>query len=352
MKVSRFDRGQKVVCIGTGLPMLFRALQLAEAGAAVTLVDNASEIGGSWRTRKLFGLEGVEVGCHLVENRPWTNGALGALTPGESPLVESAVRGLFYGRSLPGRASRFALYCGLLTKCILSGRRDEIFHALKNATWAALSLNVPILYPVKGIAPVIAALAHRLDAAGAVFILNQPIESAHIKQGIATLNLGARTIQTERLVVSSRAFAPIEGLEIGERDTTCTLVRSVVMRLKARSLQFEGYTEVLGDDLVKRARNLTPFYAELKGDELVVVQIRPAAPSAEIAALDGMKALGLMSPGSQPLATHVSEVLLTTMHDRALNRLQRRFSPVVETIRTVDFSDERAMLTTFSRRAS
>ena len=64
------------VLIGTGPPMLLEGLWRAEAGQRVVFVDRASEIGGSWRTPAVLGHRNVELGVHLIENRPHLNALL------------------------------------------------------------------------------------------------------------------------------------------------------------------------------------------------------------------------------------------------------------------------------------
>lgn len=69
----------RLLCIGTSPPMLMEALARARAGDRVMIVDRALYPGGAWATPAAVGFDSVEVGVHLLENRPKFHAMLQAL---------------------------------------------------------------------------------------------------------------------------------------------------------------------------------------------------------------------------------------------------------------------------------
>src|SRR5689334_9279330 len=99
-----------VVLIGTGPPMLLEGLALAERGRRVIFVDRASEIGGCWRTPSLLGHSNVEVGVHLIENRPNLNAVMESLLGSQGLTRHPPDFALVVGRRFPLRPARVVLY--------------------------------------------------------------------------------------------------------------------------------------------------------------------------------------------------------------------------------------------------
>jgi phytoene dehydrogenase-like protein len=89
------------VLIGTSPLMLIRAAMLARKGDRVVLLERASLPGGSWRTIEVLGFQNVEVGVHLLENRPNLYGFLAEELQVELRSVPSKENfGIFFGSAL------------------------------------------------------------------------------------------------------------------------------------------------------------------------------------------------------------------------------------------------------------
>ncbi|WP_276946831.1 hypothetical protein [Haematobacter massiliensis] len=333
--------------IGTGPPMLFQALALAEAGARVILVDAAAHPGGSWHLPEVLGYRSVEVGVHLIENRAYIHRVIENLLPEQEILRDTPDFGLWRGRRIPMRLARVLLHGLVAGKSALGGKGEKTRHALANTGLALRHLPLPILYPRRGYGAIMAAALARLDAAGARVVQNARIERLHVSASGVLADTAQGPIRARRLVMSSRAHAPITGMEALWQECQRIRTFSAVLHLEGPPPDFAGYVEVIGHRVVKRARNVTAFAVPgvAPGQSLVTVQFRNDPRIADPAALggearDGLVRLGLLSPESRLLGTHRDDFDLATLPAHALAAIEARYPDRVTVLRTVDLGDQ------------
>jgi hypothetical protein len=334
-----------VLLIGTGPPMLLRGLAMAEAGRRVVFVDEADCIGGSWKVRTVFGLGPVEVGVHLIENRPHLTRTFESLF-GDGGLGRGAQDfGLVRGRRIPMPLARVLLYGLVAGKSALRARTEKALHSLRNLALAARFLRVPFVYPNGGTAALLLTLAGRLDAAGARILLGRRVRGVRVLADGVEADADGGTIAGRHLVMSSRAHAPIAGAEA--LWSTCETMRtySYVLLMSGSPALFGGYVEVIGDRLIKRARNVGGFVEPRLPDDrtLLVVQLRrppdgiddlPQAIRARLADL------GLVAPEAEVVAAAADHVDLRTLPGASLDRIAAAHGRRVTVLRTVDLGDQ------------
>jgi hypothetical protein len=342
MSRATFD----TLLIGTGPPMLFEGLSLAAKGQRIIFVDRASEIGGSWRTPAVLGYRNVEVGVHLIENRPHLNALLERLLGAGALVRHPPDFGLILGRRVPIRPARVLLYALAAVKALVKGRRERASHALRNSLSGLVHSRAPLIYPAEGFGAVLDALTCRLNAAGAEFRFNTVVDRVEVtKHGIvAATDQGA--LLARRLVMSSRAHAPIVGVEQLCMSATTTVVHSLVMKAIDSEVGFDGYVEVIGDEILKRARNISRFTVPRPpaGTVMIVAQLRRPLDqlddrelSAEL--LTRMRRLKLLGPRGVIAGIVRDEVTLNTLTKARATRIARLYPSQVTVLRTVDLSD-------------
>jgi hypothetical protein len=325
--------------------MLLHGLALAEAGRRVILVDAADRIGGSWKTRELFGYRNVEVGVHLIENRPHSNSAFRKALGAGGMGAASGDFGLINGRRLPMRAARILLYGLVAAKSALKGRREKTLHSLRNLALATRFAHLQLTYPAGGAAGAFATLATRLRAAGADIRLGCQIDRIEVVPGGVVAHAGYGRLEARALVMSSRAHAPISGLEPLWEDCQRVTTYSYVLRIAGAPPNFSGYVEVIGDRLLKRVRNVGGFArpAVPEGEALLTVQLR-GAPADERSAgrsiLTRLGDLGLIEPGAVLLDIAADFVELRTLPAASLARIEATHPGRVTVLRTVDLGDQ------------
>ena len=333
--------------IGTGPPMLFQAIVLAEAGQRVILVDAASRPGGSWHLPEVLGYRSVEVGVHLMENRAHIHRVIENLLPEEEILRDTPDFGLWRGRRIPMRLTRVLLHGLVAGKSALRGKPEKAGHAFANAGLALRHLGLPILYPRGGYGAVMAAALARLEAAGARVVQDCRIERIRIGPEGVLAETARGPVRARRLVMSSRAHAPIAGMEPLWQDCLRLRTFSAVLHLEGPPPGFAGYVEVIGHGVVKRARNVTAFAvpAVAAGRSLVTVQFRDDPRIADPATLgeearDWLARLGLLAAKSRVIGTHRDDFDLATLPARALAAIEARHPDRVTVLRTVDLGDQ------------
>jgi len=151
-----------VLLVGTGPPMLFEGLAFAQNGARVVFVDRATDLGGSWRTPDVLGFSDVEVGVHLIENRPHLNRLFHVLMGADELSIGTPDFAVLKGRRVPMRSARVLLYALVSAKNLLKLKLERVWHSLKNSASALRHISLPLIYPRAGIASFLKRLEERL----------------------------------------------------------------------------------------------------------------------------------------------------------------------------------------------
>ncbi len=328
--------------------MLLEGLSRIRAGQTVLFVDRAARLGGAWQTPPALGFAAVETGVHLIENRAALNGAFEALIGRDGLIVGTPDFGLAWDRRIPMRLTRVLLYTLVGGKAVLAGRGERGLHALRNAVTAVRSARVPLVYPADGFAAVLDSLQGQLEAAGAQFLFDTEIRQVAVAEDHVVAGTSRGPRRAGALVMSSRAHAPIAGLEDLWQTTEPGVFRSLVLRLSGPPPRFDGYVEFLGDPLLKRARRVcvAPLPGAEAGDYAVTVQLRNGAscggrrgPALARRTVARLRRAGLLPPGTRIVDSQEDVVIVRTLPLRSLRQIARRHRGRVHVLNTVDLSD-------------
>jgi phytoene dehydrogenase-like protein len=165
------------VLIGTSPLMLIRAAMLARKGDRVVLLERASLPGGSWRTIEVLGFQNVEVGVHLLENRPNLYGFLAEELQVELRSVPSKENfGIFFGRRIGFALTRVLLHSLVTVKAFGTGRWDKAARIFTSARRGVTYFGTPFCYPSQGCSRMISALISRIESAGGKIFLNTSLK--------------------------------------------------------------------------------------------------------------------------------------------------------------------------------
>lgn len=332
-----------VLCLGTSPAMLFEGLRLTGAGAQVTFLDRSDTIGGGWRTRNLFGFSGVEVGAHLFENRRATTTMLRSVL-GVHELTEGdAGFGLIGSRRVPLRTARAILYAGLAAKAGARRDRAAFDHAQRNLAACFGDFRVPFLYPTGGIAALIARLEALLLAANARFGMGTNVDRITIDADGVSAHAGRAQYRARNLVMSSRAHAPISGMQQDWAELRQSTLDSLVLHIDERTFAFDGYVEIFANPVIKRVRRLSVSTAS-GSRPLAVFQVRAMGENVAGSARDVLREasrIGLLRGVPDIEALHHESVSYSTLPPALARTICGRGQGRVATLATVDFSDPR-----------
>ncbi len=334
----------EVALIGTGPPMLLEGMIRAHAGQKVIFIDQASGLGGSWKCPDILGHKGVEVGVHLIENRPHLNRVFEALIPPPDRNDGALDFGLWNGRRIPMNYARIALYGGIAGRNLFKGKLDRVWHSMKNAGEAMRYRNLSFIYPKRGMAHVLTMMQTRLMALGADFHFKHRVTEIDVTGEKVEVLTDQGRISVDHLVMSSRAHAPIIGFEPVWTRANRTSITSVALKVTGPAPLFDGYVEIINDPVLKRVRNLTGFAEPACSTEtaLIVVQLRRTideTPPKDI--LEYLTTLGLLERETAILEHFVDEVQLDTLRDSDLDGIETAFPKNISVLRTVDLGDSR-----------
>jgi len=344
---GRFDSAPlDVVCVGTSPRMLIEGLEIASRGRSVVFIDRSNHIGGGWGTCDLFGLRKVETGVHLFENRTQLNAEICGLI-GESAILTSKSEdfGVFCNRRIPMSTARVLMYGGLLAKATLRRRLDEAEHSLKQFFASLFNMRVPFIYPIGGVGALLDGLHDRLASNGAKFVFGSQVELVDTRPSGLSVKVNGVWRSAAHVVMASRAHAPIVGLEHHLNGLRTSRVRSIVLLVNERSSAFGGYVEILGRRTLKRVRNLTRYYPELRSGSLLIAQTRLNAFGDQVSEVDLVNALveiGLLSRSTKVRESAIFDFHFKTLPRRYSRLVARRHGEHVTILDTVDFSNVRS----------
>lgn len=335
-----------VVVIGTSPPVLMRALSLAEAGHQVRILDRAAAIGGSWTTAAEVGLEAVECGVHLLENRSDFYAALEAVG---IPLErDDQCFTLLQGRRLDmGRAR--VLFHALVAANALRRRQPDRFRRIaRSAARSAVDTRVAFRYPAAGCRAINEGLLAQLAAAGITPELETEITGIAIDSATGVrCATSAGPVDAAHVVISSRAHAPIT-IDGAEHSTPKerNRVASLLLRGTDPTRPDLSYVELMRHPLFQRVRDVTPFCVPAVGGHEFVLcaQLRPAGEETLLTAgadalLSKLAEQDLLSPRARLTASALCEYAYETITDAALRTLERAAGGRLITVPTTDFAD-------------
>lgn len=333
--------------IGTGPPMLFEGLRRAENNQKVAFIDRSATIGGSWRTGRLLGHEGVELGVHLIENRRNLNAAFQALLGSEGLVQDGRDFGMAFDRKLNMRLTRLLLYAMVGGKAVLGGRAEKAFHSAWQTKASVVGLGSRFVYPKGSFAEALSELQQRLQDAGADMLMEREAVDAEITPEGVILRTDGAELRGRELVISSRAHVPLRGLETFWKDAEKNTYQGLTLRLTGPKPKFDGYIEFLGDPTLKRVRRLwaRPIETSARQDWLLAVQLRHDALSKYTPEQAGrrtaarLRKAGLLAPGSRVTGVRETDLSVRTLPARHLKTIAARYPDRVCVLHTVDLSD-------------
>ena len=337
------ERRLDVAVLGTGPLALIEGLRLAEAGRKVTFLDRGDQIGGSWTSPDILGFGGVEVGVHLIENRARVNDWMEQTIGFKNLITGNGLDfGVIKGKRLSITTTRIVLHSLVALNALRRGHWGSARRISLSAARAILQYRRDVLYPKGGMRQLLGSLVNALEMQGAEIHLNTPVERVSSMADGVTLHGDGWQAQAEKLVMFSRAHAPIEGMadwEAGIRAGDC---HSLILHLGGAHPAFDGYVEIIGDALLKRVRNVGHFARPMpQGDEsLICAQLRaPMNNESGAEVLARLAALNLVPEHTHIIARHEDVVPLATLTPRAQRAINRRFNPRIEVLESTDFAD-------------
>lgn len=337
---------RRSLVIGTSPPMLMAALSLVEAGDEVMIVDRAGEIGGAWTTLPLVGLSSVECGVHLLENRPEFYAALE--NQGVVLQRDQHCQTYWRGRPLTMAPSRVLFHLLVAGNALRQGEMARFSRTAVSAARSARHLTTPFRYPAQGCRELHQSLAGKLANRGVVPELATEISVINVTSstGVRCTTVGGM-MAADRVVISSRAHAP---MTIDGRRIEKTLERNRIVTLIVRGFDparpVSSYSELIGDPLLKRARDVSAFCRPKldAGAFVLAVQLRDRGEQALAqhgaeAILSHLAALKLVSVQAQLVQSARCEYAYSTLSDASLKAIEHQSCGRVLTVRTTDFAD-------------
>jgi len=335
-----------VIGVGTGPLMLMRAAECAADGARVLLLDRAESLGGAWRGARFAGLANVELGVHLIENRPGVAEALvaasGVRLIDETPGLNF---GLWRGRQIPFGAARFALHGLVGAKAALRGDPAKARRMAVSARRALAHHRRPFAYPEGGMGTVLAALRDGIEAAGGRVELGRSVDAVGFGTGAARVRLADRTLTAERVLFASRAHAPVLDPGVPQLVTRPSETHCAVLAFRGASRPF-AYVEVFGDRSVKRLRDVGRIASPsgTRDRRVICAQFRAAPDGPPDRLADHVAAhlarLGLADTGIRPMAARRDSFAFRTATRASLDALARHVSPRLEIVHSTDLAED------------
>lgn len=330
--------------IGTSPLMLIRAIRLAEAGRRVVLADRAATPGGGWAAPGLLGLERVEIGAHLLENRPSL--VRGLEVDLGVPMQADPCTSLIKGRRAPMALTRAAFHAAIAARALARGEADKARRAMRSAWRTAMDSMHPYKYPQGGASSLLERLGQRFAGAGGVIRHGLEVQEIRVEDGLMTCVTGEGVVTPRLALISSRAWAPVLIDGVAEPvDVEHGMCWNAVLRVAGAGGPTFSYVEILGDPLLKRVRDIGAFARPRAppGERLLVVQYR------QDQGLDD-EALGrllaqrlarvrlLQRPG-ELLAVARTDAPLSTLTDATLQRIAHSGGGRIETLETSDLAE-------------
>lgn len=335
---------QSLIGVGTSPLMLMRAAQLAEGGNRVVLLDRSMRLGGGWAVDDVLGFSNVELGVHLLENRPELYSALARAIGVELATDACAIQ--LVGRLLPMHVGRMAFHAGVGLRSLGRFAPDRARRSFTSAWRATRNLGVDFRYPVGGASCILEALAARLAHAGGEIRLGQDVLSASLDHDGVRCETSGGAYAADGLLVSSRACPRLRilGTDQAPKSEASSVYTTVLRFLAPRGMKC-SYVEILGDRALKRVRDLTPLVRPSPhGEERVwCVQCRAQghadARSNGEEILRHLIRLGLVGEPAVVIAAFKTGVQLVTVTDRALLSMANASRGRLEVLRTTDLAD-------------
>ena len=335
------------ILIGSGPPALLHGLSRSQTGESIAFIDRGSRLGGAWKPTSIFGSEHVETGVHLLENRTHLNAALETLLGSDQLAVADGDFGMVGSFRMPMKYCRILLYLLVTSKSLLKGNIEKARYALSKLAAAVKEFPTPFLYPRQGFRAVLEALERLLTASKAQFIFGEDVTSVRILPSAVEVTTNRANYTSRRIVMSSRAHAPIAGCEDIWRAQRFVAIPHLMLQLEDACPAFGGYVEFLGSSFLKRVRNVGNLQSQevRVSRSIIAAQLRQAPDGQAIgrtvdAARKQLIDLRLISESSVVADFAFKAHQYSEMPSQALKELGLRYPQQLHILRTKDLSDE------------
>ena len=335
--------------------MLCAAIRLAENGWHVRAIEEKDRPGGAWRTIEAFGFERVEPAVHLLENRPRTYRHLNE-DLGVELQAEKRCEGVIRGHRLGFHTTRIACFACVGLKGLLRRDLNRARLGLRSALRSVINVTTPFMYPKNGSGSLLEDLLDRASRLPIEFQFDTTIKNVIVDpaDGHWTCRTSRGDEHFDRMVVSSRAHAEISiratPLEIPARRST---VKSLLMLLRVAHPIETGYIEVLGDDIIRRIRNVGRFARPRPdhGTMILCVQLRERHPATEGALSDlvdrvqaRLRRLRVIGSGDKIVDQKMEHFTHETIPDASVRSIGDQTGKIVTGLTTTDFAEDLANL--------
>ena len=325
--------------------MLMRALALAEAGDRITIVDRAKVVGGSWTTPPLVGLDSVECGVHLLENRPRFYALLRRL--GVRLERDEMCSMVWRSRRFRMASSRGLFHALVALNAARRGQLDRCSRVAISAMRSIFNIGTGFEYPAAGCRELHERLTQELACHAVRPMLGIEVQRIAVDKAGVRCETSAGVINADRVAIGSRAHAP---LFINIREVKSSIEHDRVVSLVLRGFDPErprySYVELLHDPHLKRVRDVTQYCAPQVADNEFVLCAQLRASGEQMFAADGTNAiakyledLGFLSAQARLSDSAVNAYEFETITDASLLEVERRGLGRIIAVRTTDFAD-------------
>ena len=348
----------EVVLVGTSPLMMIRALDQHARGRRVTVVQRDHHFGGAWYTQDVWSWKSLEMGSHVVRNRPEAYRFFEDVLGIELSPPEGLEFGFVGGRrfALPQYRMKNAL------KSLWGDARKLRFGALGGSLPGTLriarSLRIPFQYPLQGCVAIVERLAAMLRDTGIDVrcgVEVKEIEVAEDRRG-GVCHTSDGPLRFEQVVIGQNAHCPLRvGNEPFPVEVRTKHTSNVLLHLSGRRLQRFMYFELRADRLLRRVRNIGVYLKPpIEEPEMVVVahlnrKAYEAADSDEACAaavVERLVELGVVEASTRLVDFEFDHMQMNKIENAEMARIAAALSPAVVPMRTWDLGEE---LTTMLR---
>ena len=343
------------VLIGTSPLILIQAIRLANAGESVLLVEKSKDWGGAWKTRDLWGFQGLEVAVHSIRNRKQVYTFLTEEYGIDLNCVEAV--GFLGTKKLSLRWYRLLCMVDYLLRDGVHMRFSELIDGKGEKglpiVWRFIkSLHTEFEYPHGGCGELIEKLKSKIAVSSVISLDQTEVDAIFIdtncKGGKCETNHGS--IRFNKVMIGSNLRCPIfieagEPLEISTQISTHT---NVLLYVNGKKKVDFTYAEKRSDPIVKRVRDIGINLRELLPDrQLYGVMVNPSfaqvMPDDDALAEQVLQRLietKLLSDDSLLIEFNVERQAIEKISNIDVASLNNRYGPALYVQRTGDFGEE------------
>jgi hypothetical protein len=251
-----------VVVVGSSPLLLIEALYLERQGKRVAILEGRDRLGGAWYTIPLFGLDGVEVGCHYVERAregyAFLEDDLGV------PLEPHSVKAVWFHDhpEREGGIVKRALWWRLLSDDVwgvIKGidRRDpaKCLRALRR-----MLVSPAYRYPVGGARALVDRLADLVAESSIDLRMETPVDGFEFESDGAPVRclVEEREILTDRVVIGQHSVPWLVGCDSPGASEPRFAMHALLRITGEKRVPFD-YLEIHRNDVIQRIDDKTPY---------------------------------------------------------------------------------------------